>query len=200
MRLQSGSVTGTNSGVNRSPTRVERYLAHLDRLFGGAEPRFEPVGASPPGRGRTTAIIYVDLPDPGQLTAFTYGLSLAEHPSWQLGKPELMITVRSRNIAWGLAIGYLADGLRGLCPFSYGDTVDFGEISTESAMTGFLVFAPTVLEPIDYRGIALGDTSVSLACCYPIHQVEMDYIARHGVGSFWKLDWDHLDVTRAPAI
>lgn len=192
-------MSGTNSGAAGSPSRAERYLAHLDRLTGGAEPQFQPVGDVTPGRERTTSIIYRDLPDAGQLTAFTYGLSRAEHPSWRLGKPELMINVRSRDLAWGLAIGYLADGLQGRCPFSYGDTVDFGEISSESAMTGFLVFAPTVLDPVDYREIDLGDAPVSLACCYPIHRVEMDFIAQHGVEHFWKLDWDHLDVTRAPA-
>ncbi|MFD3613148.1 hypothetical protein ACFWXA_34850 [Streptomyces atroolivaceus] len=41
-----------------------------------------------------TEIVYDDLPD-GPFTALTYGLSLAEHPDWQHGSPELCLSVNS---------------------------------------------------------------------------------------------------------
>ncbi|MGX1540894.1 hypothetical protein [Streptomyces adustus] len=60
-------------------SRVEKYLAHLDRLSGGREPRFFPVESTKQGLRGVTEIVYDGLPD-GLLTTLTYGLSLAEHP------------------------------------------------------------------------------------------------------------------------
>ncbi|MFD7481046.1 hypothetical protein ACFV8Z_55790 [Streptomyces sp. NPDC059837] len=73
-----------------------------------------------------TEIVYDDLPD-GLLTTLTYGLSLAEHPDWQHGSPELCLSVNSTNVIWAHAVGFLAEQLRGTCPFSYGSTINFGE-------------------------------------------------------------------------
>ncbi|MFI5751363.1 hypothetical protein ACIBBE_36885 [Streptomyces sp. NPDC051644] len=55
-----------------------------------------------------TEIVYEDLPD-GLLTALTYGLSLAEHPDWQHGSPELCLSVNSTNVIWAHAVGFLAE-------------------------------------------------------------------------------------------
>lgn len=183
------------------PSRAERYLAHLDGLSGGVEPRFVPVDSTKPGLQRVMVLAYEDLPE-GLLTAVTYGLSLAEHADWRLGKPELCISVGSTDLAWALAIGTLAERLRGDCPFSYGNTINFGErVSPDSEMTAFAVFAPSVLDPEDYSGIDVGDEKpISLAGCYPIHEVEKDYIAEHGLEAFWRLDWAPYDVTRPPAV
>src|SRR5262245_42206572 len=105
-------------------TRVERYLAHLDRMSGGREPAFFPVG-SPGTVPNVTSIVYRDLPETGLLTSLTYGLSLADHPEWKRGRPELCISIRSDDETWGLAIAHLASALAGECPFRYGDTIDF---------------------------------------------------------------------------
>ena len=181
------------------PSRVERYLAHLDRLSGGLEPAFTPIGEERP---RITVIRYDDLPESGYLTALTYGLSLHRHPEWRLGKPELCISVRSRDPAWGYAIGYLAEQLRGECPFAYGDTINFNErMSQESDMTAFVVFAPAVLDRTDATGLDLGDDlPINIAGMYPIHDVERVWIGEHGLEAFWRLDWDPYDVTRPPAV
>ncbi len=66
-------------------TRVERYLAHLDRLTEAVEPQFLPIESTKLGLKGVTAITYPDLPEPGLLEAFTYGLSLADHEDWRLG-------------------------------------------------------------------------------------------------------------------
>ncbi|MFC8593109.1 hypothetical protein [Streptomyces atroolivaceus] len=66
-----------------------------------------------------TEIVYDNLPD-GPFTALTYGLPLAEHPDWQHGSPELCLSVNSTNVIWAHAVGFLAEQLRGTCPFSYG--------------------------------------------------------------------------------
>jgi len=183
-------------------TRIERYLAHLDRLTGDREPQFLPIESTKSGMKGVTAITYPDLPESGLLTAFTYGLSLADHQDWRLGKPELCISVRSDDLSWARAAAFIAEQLRGDCPFCYGDTLGFGDrMSAESAMTAFLVFAPAVLDKADYLGIDVGEPlPVNVAGLYPIHQSERRFIQQKGLETFWQLDWDPYDVTRPAAV
>ncbi|WP_329112223.1 suppressor of fused domain protein [Streptomyces sp. NBC_01353] len=187
-------------------SRIEKYLAHLDRLSGGREPRFFPVESTKQGLRGVTEIVYDDLPD-GLLTTLTYGLSLAEHPDWQQGSPELCLSVNSTNVIWAHAVGFLAEQLRGTCPFSYGSTINFGErIVPESEMTAFCVFAPIVLDRDDYLGIDVGVPGheghdvINVQGMYPIHEVERQFINEHGLEAFWKSDWEPTDVLRRPAI
>ena len=183
-------------------SRVERFLAHLDRVSGGIEPRFTRIASTKPGLHGVTVISYDGVPEPGMLTAITYGLSLAEHPEWRLGKPELAISVGSLDPAWGFELGHLAEELRGECPFSYGDTINVGEpVVPESSLDAFVVFAPAVLGREDYLGIDVGDElPVNIQGVYPIHQSEVAFIHEHGLGPFWDRDWDPYDVTRRPAV
>ena len=52
----------TGHSIDGGTSRVERYLAHLDDLSGGAEPKFSPVASTTrPGRKNVTAIGYSDL-------------------------------------------------------------------------------------------------------------------------------------------
>ncbi|WP_028925821.1 suppressor of fused domain protein [Pseudonocardia acaciae] len=180
-------------------TRAARFLAHLDRLSGGVEPTFHPIEPSTPGGEKTWVIAYRNLAD-GLLTGITYGLSSTDHPDWRFGRPELIINVASTDISWALAIGHLVDRLRGDCPFSYGNTIDFGvPIAPDSTMSAFMIFAPSTLDPED-SGIDVGDEKpINLSECYPIHDSELRYIAEHGLEAFWKLDWELYDVTRPPA-
>lgn len=189
----------------RVASRVENYLAHLDRLSGGIELRFLPVASTKEGLKGVTLIAYQQLPD-DLATALTYGVSLAEHPDWKLGSPELCISVRSEDDRWAWAVGHLGESLRGSCPFSYGNIIDFGErISTESDMTVFVVGPPSVIEAADCR-IDVGGPGheghdiVHLVGMYPIHEAEGQYIRDHGLQSFWNLDRDLYDVTRHPAV
>ncbi|CAL9327449.1 suppressor of fused domain protein [Streptomyces sp. enrichment culture] len=137
-----------------------------------------------------TKIVYDNLPD-GLLTALTYGLSLAEHPDWRDGSPELCLSVNSTNVIWAHAVGFLAEQLRGTCPFSYGSTIDFGErIVPESEMTAFCVFAPLVLDRDDYLGIDVGIPGheghdvINIQGMYPIHEVERQFINEYGLEAF----------------
>lgn len=182
---------------------MENYLAHLDRLSGDVEPRFLPVASTKENLKGVTVIAYRDLPD-GLTTALTYGLSLAEHPDWTFGRPELCLSVGSDDDRWAWAAGYLAENLRGSCPFTYGDTVDFGErISPYSEMTAFVVFAPAVIDRTDRRVDVSapgheGHDVIEIAGLYPIHETERQYIRAHGLERFWELDWDAYDVGRRP--
>ncbi|ATL32620.1 hypothetical protein [Streptomyces formicae] len=187
-------------------SRAEKYLDHLDRLSGGREPRFFPVESTKQGLRGVTEIVYDNLPD-GLLTALTYGLSLAEHPDWQHGSPELCLSVNSTDVIWAHAVGFLAEQLRGTCPFSYGSTINFGErIVPESEMTAFCVFAPLVLDRDDYLGIDVGIPGhedhdvINIQGMYPIHEVERQFINEYGLEAFWKSDWEPTNVLRRPTI
>lgn len=187
-------------------SRVERYLAHLEQLSGGAEAEYLRVGAHDDGPD-LSAIVYRDQPEPGLLTALTYGLSLGEHESWRLGRPELCISVRSDDAAWGLAIAHLASQLAGACPFQYGDTIDLGgPIVDGTRLSAFVVFAPSVLEReayLDVLGAGEGappDQVINIAGMYPIHESERRYIRDEGLEAFWKQSWDPYDVQRQPAV
>ncbi|MFE1774228.1 suppressor of fused domain protein [Streptomyces sp. NPDC059008] len=185
-------------------SRVEKYLAHLDHLSGGVEPLFFPVESTKPGLPGVTTVVYQGMPE-DLLTALTYGLSLAEHPEWRDGTPELCLSVRSTETAWAHAAGFLAEGLRGSCPFSYGNIIDFGEpVAAESDMTAFCVFAPSVLDREDYVGIDVGPRgheghdTINIQGLYPIHEAERQFVTEHGLEAFWRLEWDPYDVRRAP--
>jgi hypothetical protein len=172
-----------DGGGTLGGTRVERFLAHLDGLTPGMEPRFLPVNPTSPRLNGVVAITYSDLPESGFLTTVTYGLSLADHPSWRLGKPELCISVRSQDDRWARAAAYLAEQLRGRCPFTFAETIDFGEpVSPESPMSSFVVFAPAVLDRARYLRIDVGDPlPININGLYPIHDDERLWIREYGL-------------------
>jgi hypothetical protein len=181
-----------------SPSRVERFLAHLDGLSGGVEPRFFPVESTHEGLKGITVITYLGVPEPGMMTAITYGISLADHPEWRFGKPELCIAVRTDDVIWARAVGFVAEQLRGDCPFSYGDTLSFGaRVTPDSDMDAFVVFAPAVMNRDDFLNIDVGDDRpINIAGIYPIHESERQFIRARGLEAFWKLDCDLYDVRR----
>ena len=115
---------------NKTP--VEKFMDHLDRIF-QVEPEYFRNVSEIDGIAGVTSIVYKDVPDKGMITGITYGLSLVDHPAWKFGRPELIITVDSKDTTWAQVAGYLANSLRGNCPFSYSNTINFREkISKES--------------------------------------------------------------------
>ncbi|GAA1983854.1 suppressor of fused domain protein [Kitasatospora viridis] len=186
---------------------MEKFFAHLERVTAEAEPRFLPTPSSRPGLPGVTSVVYRGLPEPGMLTAVTYGLSLAEHAAWRHGRPELCLSVSSPDEGWAHALGFVAERMRGVCPFSYGDVVDLGErICGESPMTAFVVFAPAVLAKEDCLRIDVsapghtGPDLVNVQGVYPIHEVERQYVAERGFGALWQHEWDPYDVQRPPVV
>jgi hypothetical protein len=177
-------------------SRAELYLDHLDDLV-GAEPEFQLFGPEDGDLPRVTSIIYRDRPEPGLLTAFTYGLSLADHPDWKLGAPELVLCVESENPAWSWAVAEVAAQLRGRCPFCIGNTINFGEqIADESAMSAFFVFFSNVLEK-EAATVELPDRTIHIVGMYPIYDGELELIDRIGAVAFWQSDgYDPYDVGR----
>ncbi|WP_236059841.1 suppressor of fused domain protein [Chitinophaga rhizophila] len=185
-----------NQSTNKSA--AERYLDHLDQIF-QVEPEFYNEVSQIPGLPAVTAIVYKDIPKKGYTTAFTYGLSLATHPEWKLGRPELCVCVASDESAWAHVGAYIANKLRGDCPFLYGETINFGtRVSPDSEMDAFLVFAPSILEKEAYTNIYVGeDYRINIAGLYPIYQEEISVYEKIGLKEFWHHpDFDNYSVNR----
>lgn len=183
-----------------SKSAAERYLDHLDRIF-QQEPEFYQEDSLIEGMAGVTSIVYTDIPEKGFITALTYGLSLSKHDNWKFGRPELCISVKSSNKNWGKVIGYIANKLRGDFPFSYGQTINFGEqISDDSAMDTFFVFAPSTLEKEDYLNVDIGaDYKINIAGLYPMYSDELEIYEEIGLEKFWHHpDYDNYSVTREP--
>ncbi len=185
----------------KKKTPVEKFMAHLDRIFRN-EPEYYNEESKTNGIPGVTSIVYKDIPEKGMITAITYGLSLGNHPDWKFGRPELIITVDSKDTSWAQVAGYLANNLRGDCPFSYGNTINFGEkISKDSDMDAFFIFAPSILKKKDYLNVDIGlDYKISIAGLYPIHKLELEFIDKHGLEKFWKhpAGLDIYNVNRRP--
>lgn len=179
-------------------TPVEKYLNHLDKVF-QQEPLFyknDSLIESIPG---VTTIVYKDTPENGFITALTYGLSLVEHPEWKYGRPELCISIESQNLDWAEVVGYIANNLRGDCPFCYGDTINFGEpISNDSAMDAFFIFAPSTIDKQDYLDIDIGaDYKINIAGLYPMYSEERKVFHEIGLEKFWNHpNFDNYSVNR----
>ncbi|MDX2171964.1 MAG: hypothetical protein SFY56_02515 [Bacteroidota bacterium] len=170
----------------KTKTPVEKYLEHLDNIF-QKEPELFKNDSLIEGIPGVTSIVYRDIPEKGYTTALTYGLSLVKHPSWKFGRPELCISVESSKIDWGQVAGFLANKLRGDCPFSYGQTINFYErISDDSEMDAFFIFAPGTLDKKDYLNIDIGtDYKICIAGLYPMYSNELEAYQKIGLEAFW---------------
>jgi len=185
-------------GLFKKKTPVEKFMAHLDRIF-QTQPEYFKEESETDGIAGVTSIVYKDIPEKGMITGITYGLSLGNHPDWKFGRPELIITVDSKDASWAQVARYLANSLRGNCPFSYSNTINFKEkISDESEMDAFLVFAPSILDKKDFANIDIGlGYKINIAGLYPIYASEMEYIEKNGLEKFWKhTDFDMYNVNR----
>jgi hypothetical protein len=185
-------------GLFKKKTPVEKFMAHLDKIF-QTEPEYYKEDSKTDGIAGVTSIVYKDIPEKGIITGITYGLSLGNHPDWKFGRPELIITVDSKDTSWAQVAGYLANSLRGVCPFSYSNTINFREkISDESEMDAFLVFAPSILDKKDFANIDIGlNYKINIAGLYPIYASEMEYIEKNGLEKFWKHpNFDMYNVNR----
>ena len=179
--------------------RLSKFLDHLDAIF-QTEPEFFPFESKIEAAPNLACMVYRDIPEADHVTGVTYGLSEVAHPRWQSGRPELILSVQSKDIAWPLAVAELANQLRGRCPFGYGDVIDFGKnICAESQMSAFLVFTPAILAPDAALGIEVGaEQPVNLAGMYPIYDSERAVLAELGLERFWKHPkLDRYDVRRS---
>lgn len=163
-------------------TDAEIYLNYMEHMFGPANVirRMEaPAGPA------VHVFFYRDLPESGMLTAITYGLSTGSHPEWRSGKCELMVSLNTQDEGWGLAAAFFAAQFRNEKSFSYGSLFTLDEpITQESAMSGFLVFAPSFLEP-HQSALIMPDYKIYLKGLYPIYPEETAVYNAIGLEQFW---------------
>jgi hypothetical protein len=188
-------------GKKNQKSAAEMYADHLYGIF-QVEPEFYLEKSQHDGVPGVSCIVFRDIPEKGMITGITYGLSLVTHPDWKFGRPELMITARSTDITWARVVAYLANGLRGDCPFSYSNTINFKQnIADDSEMDAFLVFAPSIITDKEgYLNIDIGlDYKINIAGVYPIYASEMELVTRWGLKNFWHHpDFDMYNVNRKP--
>jgi len=184
---------------DNNKSHVQRYMDYLDSVF-----KQEPIFIQGEKKGEdalpgVTVMIYKNVPEEGFITGITYGLSLANHPEWKHGRPELCISVASSDESWATVAAYIANRLRGDCPFSYGQVINFGQqISEESDMDAFFIFAPSTLDKESYFNIDIGaEYKISIAGLYPIYSEELETFNKIGLEKFWHHpDFDNYAVNR----
>ena len=178
---------------------AELFMHHLDWVTGRSKDVIRQVKSSDPNLPSVAVFVYRDWPEAGFITGFTFGLSAGEHPDWKFGKPELMISVESADESWAFAVGYMAESLRGNCPFCYGSKINFrAKISEESELDAFLVFAPPFLKN-DQKAVKLSSYACNIAGMYPMFSSEFSLYDELGLEKFWHLrGWDPLNVRRQP--
>lgn len=171
------------------PNDAELFLKCLETLLGKKADSFSRIDSSEPDLPPIHALFFHEAPEPGYTTAVTFGLSLASHPEWQVGKPELLLCVQSENEAWGEAVASVVEAFRGECPFRYGDVLHYGQpIAPESAMSAFLVFAPSLAArwlTQEEATVSLPGRTVFLVGIYPFYEEEVEALQRLGLEAFW---------------
>jgi hypothetical protein len=179
----------------------EIYFSHLTSITGNPKPEVHRVGARDEPSDNVTILVYRDWPTVEMTSAFTFGLSHATHPDWKHGRAELTISMESNNDSWPEAIGRMVSELRGRCPFTFGETINYGKpISTESAMSAFLVFAPIHLTKREAQ-VRLKEYNCIIKAVYPLFEEELGLLERLGLEAFWKQPgWDitspHREILR----
>jgi hypothetical protein len=163
----------------------EIYLDRLDRIT-GTKATFTKI-SQPEDQPAIHVAIYRGFPSRDLVTAFTIGLSLTPPSGATHWHPELVITMRSPDTVWALAMGELAYRLRGVCSFSPRETFDFGaEISPESRMSAFFSDIPSVVSPSD-ACIAVSQFRIHLVQLYPIFACELAALRERGIENMNRL-------------
>lgn len=161
----------------------KNWLAALEARFGQVTEIGE---IKAQGQPRIRIFYFAHFPERGMLTAVTCGLSDAAHPDWKAGKPELMISLETRERDWGASVAYLASHYFNKQKFFYGDLfrVD-APLSKESPMTGCFIYAPSFLNPAEAR-FELPDRVVHLSGVYPLYDDEVEIARQYGIDKIWR--------------
>jgi hypothetical protein len=166
--------------------RLETYREYIEKVF-LQEPELYAFRPTAPNYPRIATFVYSDVPEEGYTTGVTYGLSEYDNAAWVSGRPELLVSVHSADESWGRAAGFAAARFQTDSDFSYGSILDFEQpISPDSEMQAFFLFAPSILEPMDYLDIKLDYYSVNIVGMYPIYKEEISTIQRIGLEQFMK--------------
>lgn len=178
---------------NFMKSAVERYKDHLESLMESKASVFRNKSASKK-LSTVYTLHFTGIPNSGLITVFSYGVSYRANRS----AVELMLSVKSEDLNWVHALGFIGNHLREDCPFDIGQTIQFGQpITNESKISNFLIGEPSLLAsatiPIDRN------TTANLVQLYPVHEAEINTIRRVGWQRFLQ-DAGHniYDTKRSP--
>src|SRR6187455_2980910 len=105
---------------------AEDYFASLERLIGRTEDRRSRATEVPPADGMPPAyaVFYRDWPIPGVLSAFTLGAGVGRHVERANAHVELVVSLATGDMRWGLAAAYLVEDCRTHLEIDIGTTLD----------------------------------------------------------------------------
>ena len=175
---------------------AEAFISVLEQRLGreNAIRRFE---SRTQGLPPVFVLIYRNRPRRGFTTGVTYGLSAATHPTWVDGTCELVVSLKTRDESWAMAAAFFAESFRGEKSFTYGSLFTLDEpVSSESAMSGFFVFACPLPRELP-SPIHLPSKTVHFKGLYPLYPGEIALYRDVGLEAFWHLSgYDPFRVTR----
>lgn len=140
-----------------------------------------------------------EFPNPGVMTVATAGVSGLYHPSWIAGRPELILSIRSRESGWDASLAEMITKLWGRSAFQWGDTCRMRhQLAADTNMSAFFFFLPISLDENE-RTHDFEDYRVNITQAYPVYDSEVDVISRRGAEWFFEeADVDLLDPSRSP--
>lgn len=123
---------------------AEEYFAALERLIGRPEDRRTRMpDRVADGMPPVFALFFDNWPADGVLSAFTLGAGLGRHVAAVDAHVELVVSLATRDLRWGVAAAYLTERCRTHREIGPGATLNMDEpLSDESSMTGFMVTHP----------------------------------------------------------
>ena len=178
---------------------IRRYPEILDQLSSAAA-RFLPRPSGPLESPRIDIGFWERLPAPDLNTYFTVGLSKLPFQHASPERPELLLSVQSRDISWGLAMGFVANQAGDSFTFPTGETIDFkAKISPDSEMSGFLI-VPQMVFPEEFNVFDTGPFAIRLMQLLPLYASELRAIRILGPGFFAKQQPDPCSVSRPEVV
>lgn len=172
------------------------YVEYLYKLFHKYPNIYETDGRN----SDIYSLVFKDVPDAGYITGLSSGLSNYDNIKHTRGsRVELCISVKTNNPEWGLVAGHIANRLKGKCPFNYGEIINFGDnIGSESKMTSFFTYAPTILEKEQFMDVNITSNHIiQIVGLYPIYKEEIFTFQTIGIKEFWNNEnYDPFDISR----
>lgn len=176
----------------------EAYIQFCENNFRRPVDVFKMWESSIPELPPIGVMIWRGHPEPGCLTAVTYGLSRMRKKEWIKAAPEMMIRLDTDNIQWALGMAYLVEAFREEKSFGWQTVLTMEEpIADESEMRGFFTFAPPLIEGEVAEYQRGNDIPIILSGFYPIYLGERDILPLMGLKAFWHHElYDPFSVTR----
>nr|WP_259407888.1 suppressor of fused domain protein [Streptomyces akebiae] len=150
--------------------------------------------------------MYTDVPEPGFVTGFTYGLSPFRRANAQTPARELCITMRSTDPAWARVPALTVAALRGLCPFDAGMVIGYKKPYVPPSDLSSLVLAsappPLALAgPVDVTTPGAGTQDlIEIVGAYPVYPSERTAVHADGLGVLFDSTWDPYDPGRRTVV